>query len=232
MTKPKETDLYEPVKSHFESEGYRVYGEVKGCDLIAQMGKEMTAVELKLSVSLKLIFQAMERKKTAHYVYVAIPRPKNARNKHYKDSIQLLKALGIGLLTVALDSPIKRVNVVSFPTQNRPPNNHKTRAIKKEVEGRSADYNKGGVTKRKIITAYRERSIRIAVLLDKHGQMPLKAFVNDYGEDFSISSILQRNFYHWFVRIEKGVYDLSEEGREALSDPQFKELVTYYRGLV
>ena len=226
--KNKEYDLYEPVKKYFEAKGFSVYGEVKGCDLIARLGDELIAVELKLSVSLKLIFQAMERKKSAPLVYVAVPRPKSAKSKHYKNSIELLKSLGIGMLVVALDSPLKTVEPVLHPEFGKPSSAVKSRAIKKEIDGRSADYNKGGSTRQKIITAYRERSVKIAVLMDKHGEVSAKMLVNEYGEEKSIGSILGKNFYGWFERIDKGIYRLSEKGKEALSDEQYAEIVEFY----
>lgn len=228
MENKKEHDLYDPVKRYFESKGFNVYGEVKGCDLIAQSGDEFVAVELKLSVSLKLIFQAMDRKKSVPSVYVAVPRPKSAKSKHYKNSVVLLKALGIGMLVVALDSPLKTVEAVLHPEFNKPSSKLKAGAIKNEIKGRSADYNKGGSARQKIITAYRERSLKIAVLMNKCGELSAKTLVGEYGEDKSIGSILGKNFYGWFERIDKGVYRLSEKGKEALSDEKYSEVVKFY----
>jgi len=224
----KETDLYEPIKKYFESKNFTVHGEVKGCDLIARSGNELIAVELKLSVSLKLIFQAMERKKTVPLVYVAVPRPKSAKSKHYKSSVQLLKTLGVGLIVVALDSPAKMVEIVLIPEICKPTNSRKASAIKKEIEGRSADYNKGGTSRQKIITAYRERSIKIAVLMNKLGRISVKKLIEEHDEDKSVSGLLSRNYYDWFNRVDKGVYDLSEKGIDALLDERYAEIVEFY----
>ena len=37
------------------------------------------------------------------------------------------------------------------------------------------------------------------------------------------------NVYHWFERVEKGVYRLSEEGRKALEEPDYEKVIEYYR---
>jgi len=62
--RPTETTLYEPVKRYLETLGYTVKGEVCGCDLVAIRGDEPPVVvigELKLSFSLDLVLQAVDR---------------------------------------------------------------------------------------------------------------------------------------------------------------------------
>src|SRR6187200_844798 len=59
-----ETSLYGPVKRYLETLGYTVKGEVCGCDLVAIRGDEPPVVvigELKLSFSLDLVLQAVDR---------------------------------------------------------------------------------------------------------------------------------------------------------------------------
>ena len=72
-----ETDLYLPVKRHLEAQGFVVKAEVKGCDVVAVRGSELPViVELKQGLTLKLIFQAVERLTVSEHVYIAIARPK------------------------------------------------------------------------------------------------------------------------------------------------------------
>ena len=62
--RPPETSLYRPVKRYLEKRGFTVKGEVCGCDLVALRGDEPPVVvigELKLSFSLELVLQAVER---------------------------------------------------------------------------------------------------------------------------------------------------------------------------
>jgi hypothetical protein len=59
-----ETSLYGPVKRYLETLGFTVKGEVCGCDLVAIRGDEPPVVvigELKLSFSLDLVLQAVDR---------------------------------------------------------------------------------------------------------------------------------------------------------------------------
>ena len=114
-----ETDLYEPVCRFLEEEGYRVQAEVKDCDIAAEKDGELIIVELKKSFQLKLVYQALDRQSLTEQVFVAIPRPqKGQREKSWKNMLKLLKRLEIGLLTVALDSPLKTVDVVLTPSDS------------------------------------------------------------------------------------------------------------------
>ena len=69
---PRETDLYAPIKSYLEGQGYDVKGEVADCDVVAvRRGEDPVVVELKTSFSLQLIFQAVRRQALTDTVYVA-----------------------------------------------------------------------------------------------------------------------------------------------------------------
>ena len=60
-TKSLETSLYSPVKRYLEKLGFRVKGEICGCDLVAlrEDGPSLVVVgELKLSFKLELCFRA------------------------------------------------------------------------------------------------------------------------------------------------------------------------------
>ena len=119
MTEFKETDLYEPIRAFLEEEGYQVQAEVKHCDIAAEKNGRLVVVELKRAFGLKLDYQGLERQSLTDEVFVAIPRPKKgAREKAWQDMLRLLKRLELGLLTVALDSPLKTVDVVLTPADS------------------------------------------------------------------------------------------------------------------
>ena len=70
-----ETSLYGPVKHYLEMLGFTVKGEVCGCDLVALRGEEPPMVvigELKLSFSLDLVLQAVDRAGTCDDVWLAV----------------------------------------------------------------------------------------------------------------------------------------------------------------
>lgn len=58
----KESDLYPALKSFLETQQYEVKGEVRGCDVMAMRGDEQALiVELKLSLNLTVLLQAVNR---------------------------------------------------------------------------------------------------------------------------------------------------------------------------
>ena len=71
----KESDLYPPVRLFLEGQGYEVKGEVKNCDVVAvRDDEEPVVVELKLTLNLDLLVQAIARLALTQNVYVAVPR--------------------------------------------------------------------------------------------------------------------------------------------------------------
>ena len=225
----KETDLYEPIRAFLEEEGYQVQAEVKDCDIAAVKDGQLLIVELKKAFNLKLVYQGMERQSLTDQVFVAIPRPKKgAREKAWKDMLKLLKRLELGLLTVALDSPLKTVDVVLEPSDSLAWKNRKKREkLQAELENRQVDGNVGGMTRRKIMTAFREKSIRLACLLEREGQVSTATLRERGMEEYL--PLLGRNYDKWFGRLEKGVYTLSEKGKEALESEDFAKAVAFYR---
>ena len=70
-----ESGLYLPVKRFLEKLGFEVKGEVCGCDLVALASGEPTALvvcELKLTFSLELILQAVDRSSVCDEVWLAV----------------------------------------------------------------------------------------------------------------------------------------------------------------
>ena len=210
-------------------EGYQVQAEVKHCDIAAEKDGRLVVVELKRAFGLKLVYQGLERQSLTDEVFVAIPRPKKgAREKAWQDMLRLLKRLELGLLTVALDSPLKTVDVVLTPADSMiRKNKRKKEQLQAELEGRQLDANIGGMTRRKIITAYRERVIRLACILEREGEISLAELRARGLEELAV--LLSRNYEKWFVRVEKGVYALSEKGKNELKRAEYAKVAAYYR---
>ncbi|GAM14497.1 DUF2161 domain-containing phosphodiesterase [Mesobacillus selenatarsenatis] len=230
MTKLYEADLYEPIRKHFIKQGYRVNGEVHDCDLTAVKDEEIIIVELKLNLNIDLLLQATRRQRLTDLVYIAIPKPKRISRKRWNDIIQLVKRLELGLIIVSFSGNRKSVEFKVHPEPYKrmtSKNTRKKAALIKEIEGRSADYNIGGSTKTKIMTAYKENCIQIACYLEKLGQMSPKALVA-LGTGDKTPLILQKNYYKWFERVERGIYVITEQGKKELED--YPELVGYYLG--
>ena len=223
----KETDLYQPIKALLESQGFTVRGEVKGCDIAAVKDDILWIVEMKLSMNLTLVLQAMERQTATGWVFVAIPRPRKARGGNFAAFKRLLKKLELGLITVALDSPAKFAEIIHFPMGNPAKTTAKSAALRKEIAGRTADT--AGGSKTTVNTAYRERAIRIACLLEAHGPLSAKELRKTHGCEADAYSILHRNVYNWFERTGPGQYSLTGTGLAYLQENRAEKLVIYYR---
>ena len=226
-TKFKESDMYAPIRDLLTSQGFTVRGEVKGCDITAVRDDALWIIEMKLHANITLIYQAMARQDATGWVFIAIPRPRNARDGNFLKLKKLVKKLQLGLITVALDSPAKFAEIVVFPVGKEDKKNKKTAAVKREIAGRTVD-STGGTAKTQINTAYRERCVRIACLLEARGALSPKELVK-LGCEKDTARLLRVNTLGWFEKVAKGLYGLSAEGIGYLEDNAGGSLVAYYR---
>ena len=206
-----ESDLYQPVKDYLETHGYCVRGEVKHCDMVATKDDELIVVELKTSANMTLLVQATDRQSISSSVYVAIPKPKRS-NRHWRGIKRVLRRLELGLLVV--NQGPSGCNVVKhfdpIPAQ-RKKNSKRRKAVIQEIADRSGDYNIGGVSRQKLVTAYRENAILIACCLEHLGPTSPKT-LRQLGTGSKTTSILSQNHYGWFQRVERGVYKVTDAG--------------------
>lgn len=233
VTKLQEADLYKPIQKHFIREGYEVYGEVKDCDMAVVKDDELIIIELKLNLSVDLLIQATKRLRISEFVYIAVPKkPKHKpRSARWTDICRLVKRLDLGLILVSFSGNHKKAEIVFHPTpyhrrKNTGQNKRKRQEVLKEINGRSADFNIGGTNKTQIMTAYRENCIQIACYLENNGELSPKALMK-MGTGKNTSSILTKNYYGWFDRIKRGVYVLSEKGRQEVRE--YPDLLAHYR---
>lgn len=222
-----ESDLYLPVKQLFENMGYSVNAEVKDCDVTAVRDDELLVVELKKNLTVHLLAQGLTRQKSGATVYVAVPKPKNYSPKKFRETLYVLKKLELGLIFVTLHGELSFAEIIYEPLPFVPvAENRKKRAeILKEINGRTLDTNKGGVTKKKIATAFCERNIHIACALDCFGDMSPANLAKLTGIE-KARTILTMNAFGWFCRVERGVYGITDEGRRGIMD--YPELEEYY----
>ena len=213
----KETDLYAPVKAFFESQGYEVKSEITDCDLVAIRDDDPPViVELKVSLSLDLLMQGIERQRITDAVYVAVPAGKGkAWATRIKDVVKICRRLGLGLMSVRFNAGQGAVIVHTDPGAHKVHRLSKRKsALLLEFQRRVGDPNTGGQSRRAIVTAYRQDALRIAVILQAGPSAPL-ALVKSLGMP-KAPAILQKNYYGWFVRVERGVYAIGPEGQAAL----------------
>lgn len=227
-----ETELYSPVKAFFERRGYDVKAEVKHCDLVGVKSdqNEPLIVEMKKTFNLSLLLQGMQRLKLSPFVYLAVERNRSKRgavNQRWGELTALCRQLGLGLITVTFyktKSPL--IDVLCEPAvQSLMPDSGtvvrkggiRRQRLLKEFDERSGDYNTGGSTRRQLVTAYREKALRVASALRVQGEAS-PASISKQTSVGSAAAILQKNYYGWFERLSRGRYVLTVKGVQALTE--------------
>jgi len=199
----KEEDLYEPLRKWLVNNGYAVQAEVVDCDIVAQQDGEM---------------------------YAAIPIPKGGkRGRSLRNATTLMKKLGIGLFVVHLYTRNSMVELIVPPKKvTGRKNARKKNRVLNEISKRSGNYNKGGKAG-KIITAYREASIHLVLLLMQEIETSPAKLVKRGGPP-NAGNILRDNHYGWFHKTGHGKYTFDVDIEKIKEE--YGEVVDYYEGLI
>jgi hypothetical protein len=214
MATSPETSLYPAIKAFLEAQGFTVKGEIRGCDVVAVREGDppvLVICELKNMFSLELVLQGIDRMRIADDVWLAVAATRKGRDRDTR-AHRLCRMLGFGLL--AVNPGRSRVDILAHPEPYRPrPNTPERKRLLKEHATRRGDPTHGGSTRQPIMTAYRQQALDCAAALREGPKKPrdLKPVAPD------AASILQRNVYGWFERVERGVYRLTQQGEAALS---------------
>lgn len=211
-----EKDMYESLQIHLNSYGYKVKAEVLNTDITAIKDDEVLIIEMKKTLNTRLIYQGCKRQRICDYVYLAIiePSSKTKKSTQFKEKLHIVRRLQLGLILVNPET--KKVTTLLDPKNFALRQSKiKKRKLLKEFEQRVTSFNTAGVTKTKIITAYREQAIKIAHDLSR-GPLKLKD-IKTLNPTAKCSSILQKNYYGWFERVERGIYSLTNKGHKGLT---------------
>ena len=226
-----ERDLFEPIKSYFESFGYVGDGEIGDIDLYLENEDKKVAIELKETLDFRAVQQAALRQKVVDTVFIGIFRPKDMYSQSFTDKIYLLNRLGIGLITVSRRTHSIQIvcePVVSELSSYQAHNKRGQVSLASEFQRRRLKSNVGGVNRAKLITGYREEALMVLSAMNKLESE--SSTVGDSPTPIGIStseirkltglpnttSILYNNYYNWFIKSGRGIYALSNEGRAAL----------------
>lgn len=215
MAKLSETSLYVPIKRFLESLGFSVKGEIGHCDVLALSGQEPPIVvvcELKLTFNFELVLQGIDRAAACDEVWLAAPLSIAGKGRERDPRFRTLcRRLGFGLLGVTREGAVE---VLLSPTALAPRRDPKRRSrLVDEHRRRRGDPVLGGGSRQPQMTAYRQAALDCArdMLSGPRRPRELRLKVGNAGQ------ILRDNVYGWFVRVERGVYDLTPSGREALA---------------
>lgn len=214
-----EKTLFPIIKAYLEAQGYEVKAEVLHADVVAKKEEQMLIIEMKTVFSVRLIYQGLKRMQMSDLVYLAIPKSTTSirHSETFKEKETIVKRLGMGLILI--DEKHHDVEVLFDPKPyHLKKQRQKQIKLLKEFNTRKTAMNIGGVTKTKIITAYKE--LAIALLIELKDGPRRTAYLKTIIGDQKVVDILQKNYYGWYERVSQGVYQLTEAGYHALDEYQ------------
>lgn len=102
---------------------------------------------------------------------------------------------------------------------DRPPRRAPARRARllREFARRIGDPNDGGATRHGLVTGYRQDAVRCAAYLAEYGPSRGAAVARDTGVA-TATRVMADNHYGWFERATRGVYALTDHGRQGLAD--------------
>jgi hypothetical protein len=212
----KESDLYPAIKAYLEAQGYDVKAEIGACDVMAVRGGEpAVVVEMKLTFSLALVMQGVERQAMFDDVYLAVPvSGAKGWKLRYREIIGLCRRLGLGLLAVKGDKVEPHLDPAPYAPRK---SGRRAGALLKEFHRRVGDPNVGGSVGVKRMTAYRQDALRCVAVL---AEGPMKASAVAKAAAVGRAGTLMRDdHYGWFERVSLGVYALTAKGQGEALDP-------------
>ncbi len=217
-SRPRETELYPPIKRLLEEQGYEVKSEIGAADVVAvREGEAPVVVELKTGFALSLFHQGIERQRLTDAVYIAVPLGKGrAFRLSVRNNKKLCRRLGLGLITVRLEDGLTQIHCDPAPYQPRRAKAARGRLLR-EFARRVGDPNSGGATRQGLMTAYRQDALRCVRFLQKHG--PTKA--SEVAARTGVAQarrLMADDHYGWFERVERGIYGLSPKGVAATAE--------------
>lgn len=211
----QEADLYLPVKTLLETQGYTVKSEIGAADVVALRGAEdPLIVELKLSFSLTLFHQAVARLSITDAVYIAVAhKPGKRFASAVKANVKLARRLGLGVMVVRPSDGLVTVKCDPGPYIPRKSKPRQTRLLR-EFARRVGDPNTGGQLRSGLVTAYRQDAIKLALYLYEAGASKGAHVARETGVA-QATRMMRDDHYGWFEKIETGIYGLSDTGAKA-----------------
>ncbi len=168
-----EAELAQKFMNHYSD--FDIYPEVPAggiIDIVVNTPPVLIAIEVKKSLNLEVIGQAVKNKEYAHYSYVAVPA---AKGRYFAET--LCKKLGIGLLVYRAElRPWSKHGDKDWVEERVPAAlNRKIRRpkleewMKRSIAGSQSDR----------MTAFKYFSEELVTMVKRYGPMPIKKLFED-----------------------------------------------------
>ncbi len=194
MSNP-EAELAAHVISWLESEGWDVYQEVRGVDIVALRTGVTWTVECKTILSFKVLEQAVSRIPECHCAWVATPPRKESRALVAK----VCSSLGVGWITVSKDG---KVNVLRRPAFNR----RATDVLAKAVRPEHKTFARAGSSTGRSWTPFKETCRELVALVVREPGITLKAALKHIKHHYKTDSSAHRSLSKYLLSgVVKGV---------------------------
>lgn len=159
----QEQDLFDPIKEWLEEKGYEVYAEVEmpfgRADVVGKNHPAYCVVEMKTSLNLEVISQAIRWQGMFHYIYIAVPR---RRRPIPAIANKILHENRIGLLEVDVNYVWTRI-----PARYNRPYYPYSKKISKYLYEEQKTWVKGGSNEGGYVTPYKITMSRIKEYLKR-----------------------------------------------------------------
>lgn len=213
-----ETTYASIVVDHFEAIGADVYQEVECpggiADIVALVAAELWIIEVKTSLSLALIAQALDRRRTAHRVYVAAPF-----SRTFREVRPLCAELGIGLLQInerTSDKPWHVIEVVASRRWNTRPVALKAK-LAPEHKTHALAGAPGGAGR---WTPFRDTCEQLARLVCSQPGVSLRDAVGKIRHHYATPAGARSSLAHWIGRGKVAGIRLDSSGKETRLYPK------------
>ncbi len=210
-----EKDMGPVIQLFFENQGYTIQSEIEHIDMVARKEDTLIAIEMKNTLSVSLMHQGLKRLSFTDHVFLAIPKPSSTviSSRTFKEKKTIVRRLELGLLWVDLKQ--QKVDVIFEPGPYALKKITKKKIkLLHEFNERKTHLNQAGSSKTPLMTAYREKAIRILLYLSSGPKSTQEIRTHLRSE---CTSLLQKNYYGWFQRVKKGVYTKTDLGDLYLS---------------